>query len=256
MPSMNLPDNLLTITFGFKGRSVPFHFREGSIGDEGVIKNIFQDLDYDISCWPQGRRLAEYHLEQCVRRPSLIIDAGANIGASALYFLNLSENAFVFAIEPDVNNWQLLELNTQDYPAKTNFLGAIAEQDGELLLEDPGHSDWGFRTRPVSAADAAAPGVKARVRSISPDTILSDPRVAAMTPLIFKIDIEGGEDRLFSGDTSWMTKFALIIVELHDWMLPFTGCSRNFLKAAAHYDFDLVHKSENIFLFNREILSR
>jgi len=251
---MNLPDNLLTLTFSFKERSVPFIFREGSIGDEGVIKNIFQDLDYDISGWPQGRRLAEYHLEQSARRPSLIIDAGANIGASALYFLNMYENGFVFAIEPDINNWQLLELNTQDYPAKTNFLGAIAEADGELLLEDPGHSDWGFRTKPVSTANAGAPGVKARVKSISPNTILADPRVAAMTPLIFKIDIEGGEDSLFRGETSWMQKFALIIIELHDWMLPFSGVSRSFLRAVAKYDFDLVHKGENIFLFNREIL--
>jgi len=76
-----------------------------------------------------------------------------------------------------------------------------------------------------------------------------------MQPLIFKIDIEGGEDNLFSADTSWMGRFPLIIIELHDWMLPFSGNSRNFIRAVAQGEFDMVYKGENIFLFNREILS-
>ena len=73
--------------------------------------------------------------------------------------------------------------------------------------------------------------------------------------MIFKIDIEGGEKSLFSGDTTWMRQFPLIIIELHDWMLPFSGSSKNFLKAVAEHEFDFVHKGENIFLFNREILN-
>jgi FkbM family methyltransferase len=243
--------DLLTVDFSFKGKTIPFIFREGSAGDAGVMQQIFQQLDYDISHWPQGRRLAQYHAQQSVARPSLIIDAGANIGASAVYFLNLYDNAFVYAIEPEPNNFQVLELNTQAYPNKANFLGAIAQGDGELVLDDPGLSDWGFRTRPAQAGDAAG----SRVKSISPRTILADARVAGMTPLIFKIDIEGGEAGLFAGDTAWMRQFALIVIELHDWMLPFAGSSKNFLKAAASHEFDLVHKGENIFLFNRDILA-
>jgi hypothetical protein len=37
-------------------------------------------------------------------------------------------------------------------------------------------------------------------------------------------------------------------------MLPFAGSSRNFIKAVAKYEFDFIHKGENIFLFNRGIL--
>jgi hypothetical protein len=67
--------------------------------------------------------------------------------------------------------------------------------------------------------------------------------------------IEGGEDALFNGDTSWLGQFPLVIIELHDWMLPFSGSSRNFIKSIAQYDFDFVHKGENIFLFNRQLLN-
>lgn len=242
---------IATVSIDFNGKTVPFKYRSDSPGDKGVIQQIFQNADYNFQHWAQGQRLMAYHKEQSLSRPSLIIDAGANIGASAVYFLNLFDNAFVFSIEPEVNNWRLLEMNTAAYPNKANFNGAIANYDGELFLQDPGMSDWGFRT---SAANTG--GALGAVETISPSTILSDPGLAQATPLILKIDIEGGEAALFEGDVAWMDKFALIIIELHDWMLPFGGTSKNFLKAVANYNFDFVHRGENIFLFNRDILDR
>jgi len=231
------------------GGQAPFYFRKDSVGDSGVVQQIFQNRDYDASSWEQGRRLWAYHQRQVNSRPSLIVDAGANIGAAAVYFLEVFENAFVYAIEPEENNFQILEMNTKRYTNKIVFNGAIASSDGEMGLEDPGLSDWGFRTRPV------VQGSSKIVKSISPATILSDPRVADLTPLIFKIDIEGAERDLFSGETSWMGRFPLIIIELHDWLLPFSGSSRNFFNALVKHDFDFVHRGENVFLFSRPILA-
>ena len=216
-----------------------------------MVHQIFQSLDYDISQWVQGQKLLQYHQEQSAVRQSLIIDAGANIGASVVYFKNMYPNAYVYAIEPDINNWQLLEINSANYVDKTNFHGAISNIDGTLRLIDPGLSDWGFRTQ----ASVESQEKQITVKSISPQTILDDAKYAQMTPLIFKIDIEGAESQLFQGDTSWMSKFAMIVIELHDWMLPFSGSSTHFFKAMVQHDFDFVHKGENAFLFNRRILS-
>lgn len=226
-------------------------FREESIGDKGVIQQIFTNNDYALRYWPQGKKLLEYHNRQSNLRPSLIIDAGANIGASTLYFLCHYTNSVVFSIEPDKMNWNLLETNTQAFDNAFNFHGAISDTDAELALIDPGKSDWGFTTAPVESVDSESVNI---VKSISPTTILSHEATQNTNPLIFKIDIEGGEDRLFRGDVSWMKKFPLIIIELHDWLHPFSGSSRNFLKAIAQFEFDFVHRGENIFLFNREIL--
>lgn len=236
-----------------------FNIRESSTGDHGVIQQIFQQGDYDLSQWVQGARLMQYHLQENQSTPSLIIDAGANIGASVVYFLNVFENSFVYSIEPEINNWHLLEINTMAYRNKLNFHGAISNVDGEVTLEDPGYSDWGFRTQQVNTTqtqtNAQNAGNKIRVESICPRSIMRRPEVQNTRPLIFKIDIEGGESELFKGDTSWMDDFPLIIIELHDWMLPFSGSAKNFLAAVAKYDFDFVHRGENIFLFNRRILS-
>lgn len=239
----------------FNNKKILVKYREDSVGDRSVIAQIFQSLDYYIEHWHQGKALIAYHKIQSVLRPSLIIDAGANIGASTLYFLNVYENSFVFSIEPEKNNWQLLEDNTLSYSQKHNYLGALSDQDGELVLVDPGLSDWGFRTQ-KQAANNNEHCISEGVKSISPQSILADQKYKNMTPLIFKIDIEGGESDLFSGDSSWMEKFPLIIIELHDWMLPFSGSAKSFIHALAKYDFDFVQRGENLFLFNRKILSK
>lgn len=44
--------------------------------------------------------------------PSLIIDAGANIGLVSVYFANKYPSAVVYAIEPESSNYDLLLKNT------------------------------------------------------------------------------------------------------------------------------------------------
>ena len=239
---------LATLEISFGNKPITFSYRNQSLGDKGVVKQIFQNSHYNIAHWPQGKRFVEYFHEHTQNQQGLIIDAGANIGASAVYFLEIYNNSYVYAIEPDREHVSVLTLNTQPYEAVQIFHGAIAGQDGDLYLEDPGLSDWGFRTHTKDQANSES----VKVSAISPKTILQ--KTKHMKPMMFKIDIEGGEESLFEGDTSWMREFPLLIIELHDWMLPFSGSSKNFFKAIAQYEFDFVHKGENIFLFNRELL--
>lgn len=241
-------------------REIDFHYRADSTGDRGVIAQVFRDGDYRMDQWPQGRALAAYYRRQCSTQPALIVDAGANIGASVVYFLGTYTNSFVFSIEPEIKNWHILEINTIGFRNRLNLHGAIASQDGTLELIDPGLSDWGFRVGGISAVsdggiDSLPLTQQSRVQAICPDSILSHPACAGLQPLIMKIDIEGAEADLFQGETSWMARFPCLVIELHDWMLPFSGSSRNFLAAVAQHDFDLVHRGENTFLFNRALLS-
>jgi len=240
-----------SIKINMNGFEFPFSFRGDSVGDKGVIHQIFVNDDYGISQWEQGKRLFEYYERQSKIKPALIVDAGANIGASAVYFAKNYPNSQIFAIEPDFANWNLLSINTSGCNCY-NFNGAVADKDGELRFLDPGRSDWGFMTAPIDVDDSRS---VTKINSISPLKIMNHPVAKNTFPLIFKIDIEGGEDALFRGDVSWLRAFPLVIIELHDWMLPFSGSSRNFIKAISQYDFDIIHKGENIFLFNGEILN-
>ena len=243
------PKKIYTIQIKIKNFVRSFRFRNDSLGDIGVIKQIFINEDYDIFNMVQGKKLIEYHKEKSKNLPSLIIDAGANIGASSVYFSSAYVNSFIFAIEPEIKNFKLLSFNTLGLNI-FNFHGAIDNTDRELILEDPGLSDWGFRTKFTNKAKNKLD----KIKSISPPSILFHPSTKKTNPLILKIDIEGGEDSLFKGDVNWINNFPLIIIELHDWMLPFSGSSRNFIKAISKLDFDFVYRGENIFLFNRKIL--
>ena len=227
--------------------SLRFRKESGTHGDGGELKQIFSDLDYDIFQIPQGRRLLEYYKN--LNGTPLIIDAGANIGAATVYFHLTLPNCFCFSIEPNIKNFQLLEINTQSFKNQINFLGGLASVDGQLGLSDPGTGDMDFRTHTPKENQTID-----LVESICIPTILNHKEVQKKSPLILKIDIEGAEAELFSKDNEWVDEFPLIIIEPHDWMLPFTGSSMNFLKAISKFDFDIILKKENLFLFNNKIL--
>lgn len=242
--------NVQSIEINSNNERFNFIFRPESIGDKGVIDQIFKNEDYSVSHWKQGHALNRFFQNQKSSKRPLIIDAGANIGAASLYFHIKYRESFIYCIEPQEENIKLLQLNTSCIENKYVFEGAIDSVDGETNLYDPGESDWGFRT--ANLIQNSSLGRKI-VKCISPQSILSE-FSTSFQPFIFKIDIEGAEAALFAGSSSWVECFPLIIIELHDWMLPFSGSSTNFLRAIAKYEFDILYRGENIFCFNRDLL--
>jgi hypothetical protein len=55
------------------------------------------------------------------------------------------------------------------------------------------------------------------------------------------------EAELFAANTGWVARTPLLIVELHDWLLPKAGTARTFLRCISQLDRDFVHIGENIF---------
>lgn len=47
--------------------------------------------------------------------PKVIIDCGANIGLSVVYFKNRFPNSKIVAIEPEISNFEMLKTNTSGY---------------------------------------------------------------------------------------------------------------------------------------------
>jgi FkbM family methyltransferase len=214
-----------------------FVYRHDSVGDRGVIQQIFHNDDYRLGRFGlHGAFMLHLKsIRDSGRRP-LIIDAGANIGASPIYFLSQYPGAVVVAVEPERNNCRLLRANCEGLDVRL-IEAALCGQPGPRFLSDPGLSDWGFRVSDQGLYE---------VRDYPIDTY---------APVILKIDIEGGEKDLFSGDVSWLAVMPIVIIELHDWMLPGEAIARNFLRAISALDFDFIHVGENTFCFNNTLLS-
>ena len=222
-----------------------FYYRTDSVADRGVIEQIFGKGDYQLPNPQRHEQLLRlYGSILASGRTPLIVDAGANIGASVVYFAGIYPRGRIVAIEPERNNCALLRKNC----AGLNFElleGGVGSAAGSLFLSDPGNGDWGFRLDthgeypvPVFAADV----------------LVAEESAKGHVPFIFKIDIEGGEKDLFCENTSWVQAFPLLIIELHDWMLPGTANSRSFLRTISSFNFDFVFRGENTFCFNNDLL--
>lgn len=126
-----------------------FLYRESSRTDMSVLNQIFQAQHYNLSGLPLSPSLKKYANEASRNGESLlVVDAGANIGASALYFTQLDPRIHVCAVEPDPGNFMVLRENAMGLPI-TAVEAAVASEDGKLWLSDPGIGEWGFRVGSV-----------------------------------------------------------------------------------------------------------
>ncbi len=225
----------------------PFVYRPNT-SDQGMIWQVFSNKDYDIRRLGRGEELLAYWQGRATagERP-LIVDAGANIGAASVYFNREFPNAQIVAIEPDRGNFEILCKNTAGLPVYCHN-AAVTSQPGRVRLHDPGLGHCGFRTGPLAAGMANTMVVE----SLQINQILeSGPQ--NLYPFIVKIDIEGAEGELFSGGIEWIERTPLVIIELHDWLIPKGQTSRSFLRAVSELDRDFVYIGENIFSINNRL---
>ena len=239
--------NCTTVDLTLGTTTRPFAFRAGT-SDEAVIQQIFQRGDYQLGGWSRTADLLEYGTRRMVGGLSpLIVDAGANIGAASVFFALFHPGSQIVAIEPEAENFALLTRNGKGL-AIDCLHAAIASTAGHVDLIDPGLGPWAYRTsQPV-----AGPGSGQRIETVTIDKIYAA-RAATHFPFIAKIDIEGAEAELFSRNLDWVAATPLIIIELHDWLMPKQGTARSFLKCVAAQDRDFVYFGENVLSLRNQL---
>jgi FkbM family methyltransferase len=173
----------------------------------------------------------------------LILDCGANIGASVLWFSARYPEAHIIAVEPAAQNIALLRRNVAGSGVDV-VEGAVGAQDGRAFLSGRAESPLSFRVGDQSAGRGAGEGEGA-VDVFGVASLLA--RAPEAEPFLLKIDIEGGERGLFSGDTSALSRFPLIVLEPHDFCMPGEDVSAPFFAFHAREQRDFLFANENIF---------
>ncbi len=213
-------------------------FHRKSQADRGVIRQIFVKKDYSLRKMARRDDLLKIYkaiIES--KRTPLIIDAGSNIGASVVWFADQFEGSHIVAFEPSAENVKLLKRNTADLDVDIHA-AALGSTDGFVSLIDPGMGEWGYQTQDNS---------KGECKRESLSRLIKEKMAEQYVPFLIKIDIEGGESDLFEAQTEWVDLFPLLIIELHDWMLPRQKTSYTFLKRISQSNRDFVYSGENIF---------
>jgi FkbM family methyltransferase len=151
-----------------------------------------------------------YYRVPLARPPATILDLGANIGLTAVYFARMFPAARLACVEPVPRNVRLLEQNLMlnDISASV-FPAAIHPTDGAVLMALDGR-DYGHKV----AANTADSIATLPVRAISVPAILAGLKWDRIG--LLKVDIEGHEAELFSRDCDWLTRVDAMCIECHD----------------------------------------
>jgi FkbM family methyltransferase len=168
-------------------------------------------------------------------RIPIIIDAGANIGASAIWFASLFPSAKILAVEPDPINANLCTINCKRYSNVSVIEAAIGSVPGNARLVRPDTMSWSIQ---IERSDG-----EGSVQLTTVDELLS-PFASTGVLFIAKIDIEGFERDLFSSATQWLADVAAVIIELHDWLIPYSSIP--FQKAIARCEAEMAILGENL----------
>jgi FkbM family methyltransferase len=221
------------------GAARTVHCRTGTT-DYACVRQIFVERQYALNDFKRGQEIAEFvaRRSQAGERP-LIIDAGANIGASAVFFAMTYPNSLVLAIEPDASNFELLCNNAKGFDIRCLNAG-LSSSHGRLKVSNPGAAKWAFQTE-ITNDGSGIPCV-----TIS-QIYEQECGPGKAFPFIVKIDIEGAEADVFARNVGWLAKTPIVIIELHDWLMPKSGSSAGFFRCIAGEPRDIITLGENVF---------
>lgn len=216
-------------------KEIDFEARPDS-SDQKSLEEVFSFGVYDLS---RLRRWPEIRAKAFALKKPLIIDCGAYIGASAVFFHNLFPMADIIALEPDEENYKFLVNNTRTIEEIYTIRGAIGPEEAIGGTVDTGNGYWGKKFLPGEQGGITCYTVQNLFKGDQKNFIL-------------KIDIEGAEGELFKTQT-WVDKFPIIIVELHDWLFPKEGTSFHPVLALARPDRDFIIMGDNIISIRNDL---
>ncbi|MGK2868609.1 MAG: FkbM family methyltransferase [Mycobacterium sp.] len=203
--------------------------------DAAVVSQVFSWQQYDLSRFPQHAQITGTYRGILGRgkRP-LILDLGANNGASARWFAREYPQADIVAVEPDSENARMCRLNNEGQPVQV-LNAAIGSTPGHASLDTANTATLSYTT--TRSSDGGVP-------------IVTVGQILAERPghelFIVKIDIEGFEEDLFASDTEWVQDASVILIEPHDWKFPDRETSQNLQKTMGRLPFHLLLSGENL----------
>jgi len=162
--------------------------------DLSVFESIFVEREYECVNVIDG---------------DLILDLGANVGYSSAYFLSRYPKSPVIAVEPDPDNFAMLQRNLAPYGSRATAIQAAV---------------WSHATKVSMRADqyrgGGAATLQVEAREDGDIAAVDIPGLLALSQRskigLLKMDVEGAEVVIFGGKCPWLNQVDTIAIELHD----------------------------------------
>lgn len=180
------------------------------------------------------------------KREMNIIDAGSNIGLTSLFFLDHFNNANIVCIEPENNNFNVLEYNLQNCAENkiTKIKGGIWKTDTfiKIVNDFKDKLDWSFRVEETNDKNG--------IQAYTINTIIINAGFLQID--ILKIDIEGSEKQIFdplNSDLSFLKVTKCLAIEIHDLF----DCRKQISNVLDTYDFSYFNQGELTIAVNNNL---
>ncbi len=170
---------------------LPVHIRTYS-GDYDIFYEVFWKEVYKM---PDG----------LIDAPKLIIDLGANVGFTCIYYALHYPNAEIIAVEPQIHNFHQMEKNTAHFKNITKINIVISDYDKRVSLSDAELS-YNYKISETQFKDET-------VEAISVERLMDIYNINHID--LIKIDIEGEERNILKHNNKWLGNVSSIIIEIH-----------------------------------------
>ena len=140
-----------------------------------------------------------------------VIDIGANIADSAIYFA-LSGADKIIGLEPSPENFKLAEKNIKSNDLKniSIILGGCSNRKDEIRVE----AESNYETGILFTLKNCKSGTKVSLLTLK--DILADNKIDSRNSVILKMDCEGCEyESILSADENTLQRFSHILIEYH-----------------------------------------
>lgn len=221
-------------TLKIAGYKEPIYFRSNST-DVHLVKSILYAEEYNVDL----RGVS----------PLNVVDVGANVGYTSIYFSNKFPNARVFSFEPEPESFDLLLKNAEAYSNVILSNEAIWSVKTKLSASSEKYDSWSFGLK-----ESSEEGLGENFQAIAVNDILE--RIDGEIDIL-KMDIEGAEKDLFIPEnTAWLKFVKVIIIELHDRKIP--GCSESLYKSLIFNEIKFTQKNEgyNTVIYNESFFAK
>jgi FkbM family methyltransferase len=205
-----------------------------------VASQIFGHKEYALDV-RLTLRLNEHAAElRKAGRIPVILDGGANVGYSALFFADTYPESLIVAVEPDQNSFASLKRNVADHPRIRSIHAALGSHTEGVRLQSTANESW--------AHFIWEDGDGGLVPSVTLHGLFADN--PEWEPLIIKLDIEGSEKTVVAASPDVFRSVACIMIEPHDFMFPGASCLAPLFKALADRPMDTLVNGENLILID------
>jgi FkbM family methyltransferase len=154
----------------------------------------------------------QYHVRQFLNQDSIVIDAGANIGVFSVFAASIATHGHIYAFEPTVSTFSLLEKNAQNFPSNITCINSgLGEAVSEKNILNMGICSSGnvIEDSPFYKNYKADDGKLEKIVITTIDRFVAENNIPRID--FIKIDTEGYEANILRGATETIKKFKPVI---------------------------------------------